>query len=32
MKLSIILTWVLYGIVSTVLLSLADSYFGWGLF
>ncbi len=32
MKLSVILSWVLYGVVSTVCLTLADSYFGWGFF
>ncbi len=32
MKLSVILSWILYGVVSSVLMMLADSYFGWGLF
>ena len=32
MKLSVILLWILYGMVSSVMMILADSYFGWGFF
>ena len=32
MKPSSLFLWVLYGVVASVTMTLADSYFGWGLF
>lgn len=32
MKMSTLLMWILYGVISSTLMTMADIYFGWGLF